>query len=86
MLLCVWALNLKDIFFFVTFHHIMQFLDICNSFQYYFIFLFLPTYSVINRHVSLTLAFHEKLHSVRDDMFFKDQCQFFTHYLYDTIY
>ena len=26
------------------------------------------------------------MHSVRDDMLFKDQCQYVTHYLYDTIY
>ena len=28
----------------------------------------------------------KKLHSVRVDMFFKDQCQYVTHYLYGTIY
>ena len=28
----------------------------------------------------------KKMHSVRDDMFFKDQCQYVTHYLYAMIY
>ena len=55
----VWAL--KDIFLYVTFHHIMKFLDMFNSFQYYFICLFFPKQSVIDRHVSLTLNFHDKI-------------------------
>ena len=30
---CVWG-ALKDMFFYISFHHIMQFLDIFSSFQY----------------------------------------------------
>ena len=55
----VWAL--KDTFLYVTFHHITQFLDIFNSFPHYFICSFFPKQSAINRQVSLTLMFHEKI-------------------------
>ena len=60
---CVWCVcvegggggALKEIFSCITFRHIMHFLDIFNSFQYYFVYLFFPKQSVIYRHVSLTL-------------------------------
>ena len=48
---------LKDIFFYVTFHHIMQFLEILTGFNNILFAYFFPKQSVINRHVSLTLNF-----------------------------